>query len=233
MSPFIPPLPAHDIPPDTAAVLFVKPPAAGRVKTRLASAIGAEQACTLYRYLAEATIQQVVLSSLPLLLFFDGAAEETLPADWRSCANACHPQQGNNLGSRMAMAFEQVFSQGYQQVLLIGSDIPGLDAAYLKQATALLQRHDVVIGPAVDGGYCLIGCHHNRFTPRLFQDIAWSTAQVLTSTCQTCAAAGLDYHLLPMLRDIDTIEDLKALQPYFMQYHPDAPWYLPQEQAHE
>ncbi len=214
-------------------VLFVKPPVAGTVKTRLASVIGAENACTLYRYLAESTIQQVVASNLPLLLFFDGMRAEVLPADWRNCANACHPQQGNDLGSRMAMAFEVAFSRGYQQVLLIGSDIPGLDAAYLRQAATLLQQHDVVIGPVLDGGYCLIGCHGHSFTPRLFQGIAWSTSQVLVSTCQTCATAGLDHHLLPMLRDIDTIEDLQALQPYFAQHPPGMLWCSPQEQAHE
>ena len=214
-------------------VLFVKPPVAGRVKTRLADVIGAEQACALYRYLAETTIRQVVASELPLLLFFDGTAAEALPAEWRSWANACHPQQGTDLGGRMSMAFKQSFALGYRQVVLIGSDIPGLDAAYLKQSVSALQQHDVVIGPVLDGGYCLIGCHHNRFNPRLFRDIAWSTAQVLASTCQACATTGLGYHLLPMLRDIDTIEDLQALQPYFVRHHPDALWCSPQEQAHE
>lgn len=233
MSPFVSTKTADNILLDTAVVLFVKPPVAGTVKTRLANVIGAEPACALYRYLAETTIQQVVASTLPLLLFFDNTTAEVLPADWRSCAKVCLPQQGNDLGSRMATAFAQAFAQGYQQVLLIGSDIPNLDAAYLTQAATMLQQHDVVIGPVLDGGYCLIGCHGDRFTPRLFQGIAWSTGQVLASTCQACVTADLTYHLLPMLRDIDTIEDLQALQPYFTQHHPDTLWCSPQEQAHE
>lgn len=191
--------------------LFVKPPIPGRVKTRLARAIGVEEACTVYRTLADHTIQQVQASGTPLALFFDGSDPTLLPSAWQQASQLCLPQEGTDLGERMAAAFSRLFAEGNQQVVLIGSDIPGLDADYLQAAFSALQQHDVAIGPTEDGGYCLIGCHSNRFSPLLFQGIQWSTEFVFGQTCYACTQLNLDVCCLPPLRDIDTVDDLKAV----------------------
>lgn len=195
----------------SAVALFVKLPVPGKVKTRLATEIGAEKACLIYHQLASTAIQQAVISGYPLVLFFDGVDPDGLPEDWRCLANDCLPQQGSDLGERMSAAFNRLFAEGNQQVVLIGSDIPGLDADYLKTAFNALQQHDVVIGPAEDGGYCLIGFHSSTFSPQLFRGILWSTEFVFEQTCHACTQLNLDVFSLPALRDIDTVDDLHAV----------------------
>lgn len=194
---------------DRIIALFVKPPIPGRVKTRLARDIGDEKACAIYRALADQTIRQIQASGIPLALFFDGADSELLPSAWRQTAQLCLPQEGTDLGARMAAAFQGLFAEGNQQVVLIGSDIPGITARYLQQAFELLAVNQMVIGPAVDGGYCLIGFNQKQFTASVFQNIPWSTDQVFKLTMQAAKQAGLTVGLLPVLRDIDTVADLQ------------------------
>lgn len=192
--------------------LFVKPPVPGRVKTRLAKDIGDETACNIYRSLADHTIQQSQASGIPLVLFFDGATHDELPETWQVAANRCLPQHGIDLGQRMAAAFSKLFTEETQQVVLIGSDIPGIKRSYLQQAFQLLADHDLVIGPALDGGYCLIGFNRQSFTPTLFSTIPWSTERVLELTLAGAAQSGLSVGLLPALRDVDTQADLQILE---------------------
>ena len=189
--------------------LFVKPPIPGVVKTRLAHEIGADRACSIYKQLADAIIYQIQSSGTPLALFFDGQHPETVPVDWLRTALIWSTQQGNDLGERMAAAFHQMFGLGITRIILVGSDIHGLDAAYLQQASTLLEDHDLVLGPTYDGGYCLIGCNQAGFRDGIFQDISWSTDQVLRQTLAIADAAGLSSALLPYLRDIDTFADLQ------------------------
>ena len=190
--------------------LFVKPPIPGRVKTRLARNIGDEAACSIYRRLADHTINEIQASSFPLTLFFDGYNPNLLPLSWKEAAQVCLPQQGDDLGSRMAYAFQELFSKGYEKVVLIGSDIPGIDAGYLKQAFSMLNAgNNLVIGPALDGGYCLIGFNASGFTNTIFNGITWSTNQVLQQTLQAAKKAGLSTGLLKSLQDIDTLADLQ------------------------
>ena len=188
-------------------VVFVKTPVPGRVKTRLARDIGNEAACALYRCMTNHAIGQVVASGLPLVVCYEGVSDE-LPDDWRRPAWAVIPQTGADLGQRMAAAFCALFSDAVEHVVLIGSDIPGIDAAYLLQAFSRLDDHDLVIGPAADGGYCLIGFRRQSFTPALFEGIPWSSDQVLHLTLQSAVKEGLNVGLLPALHDIDTIDDL-------------------------
>ncbi len=188
--------------------LFVKPPIPGQVKTRLASDIGDEAACSIYRRLADHVMQQIKVSGFPLALFFDGE-ESLLPDSWQQAAQYCIQQQGADLGDRMAAAFRYLFTGGADRVVLVGSDIPGIDAAYLQQAIALLHSHDLVIGPALDGGYCLIGFNRHSCTVTVFQQIPWSTDQVLKRTLAAAESSGLSIGMLPALRDIDTLDDLQ------------------------
>lgn len=198
--------------PAQAIALFLKPPVPGRVKTRLAKDIGDEAACNIYRKLADHTVQQAQASGIPLVLFFDGATRDELPENWRVAAKRCLPQQGADLGQRMAAAFSNLFTEGTHQVVLIGSDIPGIDHSYLQLAFRMLVDHDLVIGPALDGGYCLIGFNRQSFTPNLFSNIPWSTERVLELTLTQATRAGLTVGLLPTLQDIDTLADLQSLE---------------------
>jgi hypothetical protein len=118
-------------------------------------------------------------------------------------------QAGDDLGARMARAFADVFAQGYRRVLVTGTDLPTLPGSAFSEALTLLDRHDLVLGPAQDGGYYLIGLR--KPAPELFAGIPWSTDRVLALTQTKAAAAGLKTALLPVRRDIDTLDDLLAL----------------------
>lgn len=192
--------------------LFVKAPIPGRVKTRLAKDIGNQAACNIYRTLVERVLQQIQASGLALVLFFDGD-EAQVPDSWKQYARFCIQQQEADLGKRMAAAFSRLFSDDVQQTVVIGSDIPGIDAAYLLQSFDLLKEYPLVLGPALDEGYCLIGFNQSHFTESVFQNIPWSSDRVLELTLNAAAQAGLTVGLLPALRDIDTVEDLRYFDP--------------------
>jgi rSAM/selenodomain-associated transferase 1 len=118
-------------------------------------------------------------------------------------------QVGDDLGRRMDHAFTTIFGMGYARVLLTGTDLPTLSESTFAQAFRLLLEHDLTLGPATDGGYFLIGL--KRPAPGLFTDIPWSTDQVLAQTRGKADSLDLKTALLPPERDIDTIDDLKAL----------------------
>ena len=193
-------------------LLFVKPPIPGRVKTRLAKDIGDQAACDTYRSFVSHTITEAVAGAIPLVVCHDGKQDE-LPEIWRTPAWRCMPQVEADLGKRMAEAFRTLFADGAAQVVLMGSDIPDLDATYLRAAFDRLGTHNLVIGPAMDGGYCLVGFNKEHFTPALFEDIPWSTDRVLELTLRNAATAGLSTALLAPRRDIDTWEDLRKRFP--------------------
>lgn len=195
----------------TVVALFVKPPVSGKVKTRLARDIGNNAACAVYRHLADEIIRQVQASALPLVIFFDGTDPEELPVEWRTAARQWLPQQGNDLGERMAHAFTLLFKEGFTQAMLLGSDIFGIDATYLHTAIDLLADHDMVISPALDGGYCLIGFHQEQFSATLFENIPWSSDQVFQMTMKSAETLKLSAGVLPPLQDIDTCDDLQAV----------------------
>ena len=189
--------------------LMVRVPVAGQVKTRLIPALGAEGACRLYRAMVEDLLEQVVASGLPLQLMFTGGSEEQLPRSWRRAAQRLCPQQGADLGARMAHALATGCEMA-AQVVLIGSDIPDMTTAILTSAIKALQDHEVVLAPAVDGGYCLMGLNRGIDIAPIFEDMPWSTDQVLALTQQRFSDLGHCVHLLPPLRDIDTPADLLA-----------------------
>jgi rSAM/selenodomain-associated transferase 1 len=116
------------------------------------------------------------------------------------------PQQGSDLGERMNNAFLQAFAAGYTKTLLIGSDCPDISRAIVTRGFALLDTHNIVLGPAYDGGYYLIGLC--RPEPELFSDMEWGTERVLQQTLDKINVLGMTAAFLPKLRDIDRIEDL-------------------------
>jgi len=122
------------------------------------------------------------------------------------------PQRGDTLGDRMRNAFERLFAAGYSGIVMIGSDLPSLPASHLAQAfTRVRERPDaVVIGPASDGGYYLIGLR--RLYPQLFtSSIAWSTGDVLTTTTRIAESCGLKVSLVSPWHDVDTVDDLRRV----------------------
>lgn len=199
-------------------IVFTRYPQAGKVKTRLIDRLGPQGAASLHDQLTK----QVISSIAPILqtgqaqlqVSYCGATAQEM-TDWLGQDIFFTRQQGNDLGKRMQHAFEQVWQQGAEKVLLIGSDCPSIDADIIRSGLNALQTHDLVLGPAVDGGYYLIGLHADfRGYELLFQHIDWGTEQVLQQTIERAERASLSYTLLPKLHDIDRPEDLVHLNHY-------------------
>ena len=180
-------------------VVFVKNPVEGQVKTRLAAQIGSEAALKIYNQLLKHTAQ--VCQHLPYAVYYSYKVLKN--DDFKTPSK--YVQQGANLGDRMRNALQEGFSMGYTHQVLIGSDLPRLSYALLMQAFEQLAKHEIVLGPAEDGGYYLIGMQ----APfrEVFNKIDWSTNRVLSQTLQQCKP--YKYDLLDTLTDIDTEEDLK------------------------
>lgn len=201
---------------NAALVIFAKAPIAGQVKTRLCPPLTHDEAATLHGSFVLDMLERTKVAAaklkLPIDRYLACAPASSLVffqiMEERQSVNLID-QVGDDLGARMQQAFETLFAKGYQRVFIVGTDIPSLPLDYYAQALALLDTHDVVLGPALDGGYYLIGLTQPR--PELFTGIAWSTDHVLAATQEKAAGLGLKTALLPSWRDVDTIDDLKAL----------------------
>jgi uncharacterized protein len=188
-------------------IVFVKAPRVGAVKTRLAQEIGAERACDAYQELVRAVLAKIEpLANVQLRYSPDDAQSEVQP--WRKSSWTTTAQGAGDLGERLARAFSDAFKSGTSRVVIIGSDCPWLDVADIEEAWSELESHDVVLGPARDGGYWLIGLRGPL--PELFAGIAWSTPDVLKQTIERASARDLRVRLLRELRDVDTFEDWEA-----------------------
>lgn len=198
---------------ETVVALMVRTPIPGRVKTRLIPALGTDGACQLYQAMVSDILANIGQSCLPLYLFYAGS-EIDLPQAWLAGTARAWPQRGEDIGERMAAVFADCFAAGADAVILVGSDIPALDAAVIDQSAVALASHDTVFVPVEDGGYCLIALHRASFRNELFIDIPWSTSQVLVQTLRKLATLGLTAALLPPLRDIDTPDDLLTYRGY-------------------
>jgi rSAM/selenodomain-associated transferase 1 len=206
----------HPISPCRAAAIspvilvFVRAPLPGTVKRRLAAGIGAEAALAVYRHLAERAVAaaRALEPGVRVRVHFTPAAEEESVREWLGEGPEYLPQRGEDLGERLRMACDEAFGAGYGPLLVIGSDLPGLCAGVLRQGLALLASHASVLGPALDGGYYLLGLRDP--VQGVFDRIPWSSDAVLGTTLRRLAAAGLDPALLPPLRDVDSVADLPA-----------------------
>lgn len=189
------------IPVDAGLVVFLRLPEKGKVKTRLAATLGEEAALEIYKKLVSITLDIVIRSEIPTYLFYtDGLP----PASTRDARFSYHIQADGDLGSRMADALSFVLSL-HQKALIIGSDCPGLTPEILDAGYRSLDEKDIVLGPADDGGYYLLGC--SELHPAVFANIKWSTSSVLDQTIEKIKEANLSYCLLEKLHDIDTAED--------------------------
>src|SRR5665647_420881 len=194
----------------TVVAFFVRVPVVGQVKTRLAAELGAEGACRLYEAIVADILNNIKACALPLYLFHDGNAGAELPRSWVEASSEVRAQHGEQIGERMAAAFEHCFAENIRQVILVGSDIPGLNAEIIDKASGALASYDAAIAPVIDGGYCLIALKRESYHYRIFEDIPWSTDQVLRVTLNRFEECQLAVCLLQTLQDIDTIDDLNA-----------------------
>jgi uncharacterized protein len=195
-----------DSPPACAAIgLICKTPAAGAVKTRLCPPLAGEQAAMVAAAMLADTAANAAATGHDLWCVYAGDPDglpALLPGGARLLA-----QRGDNLARRLAAAQTDLHGRGYERVLLLGGDCPTVEPAYLAEAVAALRDHDVVLGPAVDGGYTLIGTR--RAEPALF-DVEMSTPHVLSETLSRAAAVGLRAWSLAPRRDLDTADDIAA-----------------------
>ena len=200
----------------TALVIFAKAPTPGEVKTRLCPPLTPDEAATLHGSfildMLERTKLAVAKLQLPFHRYLACAPSSELVffkiMEERQGVRLLD-QAGEDLGQRMHRTFVDLFDKGYKQVLIVGTDVPTLPQSVYQEAFVMLGRSDVVLGPALDGGYYLIGL--KQPAEKLFTGVPWSTNQVLAVTQQKAKALGLSVGLTTAWRDVDTIADLQAL----------------------
>ncbi len=182
-------------------LVFQKNEVLGKVKTRLAASVGEKQALEIYLHLLAKTYFALRDISVSITTYFS----DFVPENPAYPAGRGMVQVGKDLGARMKNAFSTNFDSGMEKVVLIGTDCPSIEGSHILQAFDALDQSDLVIGPARDGGYYLIGLKQRA--DFLFEGISWSTDLVLSQTLAFAAEQGLQTHLLPVLEDIDTLED--------------------------
>lgn len=190
-------------------LVFVKAPRPGLVKTRLVPSLGAAGAASAYAALVDVLLTRLeTLRDVELWFTPPDGLDGIRP--WLRPGWGAQAQREGDLGDRLHHAFATAFAQGATRVLVIGSDCPEVAVPDIRTAWTRLETADVVLGPAADGGYWLIGLR--RPQPELFRDIPWSTSDVLARTLERVAGQELRPALLRELRDVDTIEDWLAFR---------------------
>jgi rSAM/selenodomain-associated transferase 1 len=185
-------------------MVFTRNPELGKVKTRLAKTIGDTAALKVYEYLLNHTHHTLLQLNIDKAVYYSVAVRDK--DLWNATHFQKHLQQGDDLGIRMQHAFETAFKANYDKVIIIGSDLLDLKAAHIQDALDALNTNDVVIGPAHDGGYYLMGM--TNLHPAVFQNKNWGTDSVFQDTMRDLQ--NLDVHLLDELNDIDTFDDFKV-----------------------
>jgi hypothetical protein len=190
-------------------IIFTRYPEPGKTKTRLIPALGAVGAANLQRQMTEHTIFQArelqKAAAITVEVRFVGG-DLQLMQDWLGDDLVYQPQGDGDLGSRMGRSLFDAFERSAKQVIIIGSDCPGVNCQILATAFEQLQVFDLVLGPAMDGGYYLIGLQ--RPIPELFLNIEWGTTQVFQRTVDIAQKLKLSPIYLPLLADVDRPEDL-------------------------
>jgi len=184
-------------------MVFVRNPELGRVKTRLAKSIGDQAALETYKILSKHTSKIINEIDSDQLIFYSDKIQDN--DVWTTINCKKQIQTKGDLGQKMLAAFQYGFSLGYQKILIIGSDLYSLRPKHIESAFEQLENYDVVIGPALDGGYYLLGL--NFIIPKIFKQKQWSTSSVLKETLSDLKEFNVN--LLEPLNDIDTYEDLK------------------------
>ena len=187
-------------------LVFLRAPVLGKVKTRLAATLGKERALVIYKRLLQHTIEEGAKLGVDRQAWYSDDIPPNEP-----CAvlgYSVHQQIGADLGERMQRAFDNGFVNGHGPIIIIGTDLPQLSEALLREALKALGTHDAVIGPANDGGYYLLGLR--KPCAELFQGKTWSTDTGFKRTTADLERLGRTWEALPELIDIDTEADLEA-----------------------
>lgn len=196
---------------DQLLLIFTRNPEPGKCKTRLAAVIGDEAAHEIYKFLLRHTASVTRDLRLTKRVCYTESIQQDDYWDRRIYQKVL--QEGNDLGERMFRAFKQGFSEGYDKIIIIGSDLYDLKTADLEEAFRRLDSTDYVLGPARDGGYYLLGM--KAADPRLFTGKKWGSPTVLEATLKDLEDKSLE--LLPLKNDIDVYEDIRDI-PVFKQY---------------
>ncbi|MBZ0206231.1 MAG: TIGR04282 family arsenosugar biosynthesis glycosyltransferase [Flavobacteriales bacterium] len=186
-------------------LVFLRAPVLGKVKTRLAATMGKERALEVYQYLVQHTLEHGAALGIDRQAWY--ADDVPDPEPCAELGYTVHVQEGGDLGDRMKRAFGSGFSSGHGPIIIIGTDLPQLSTALLREAYEALEKHDAVIGPANDGGYYLLGLREP--CEELFGGKAWSSDSVFAQTTDDLRRLGRTWHALPVLIDIDTETDLR------------------------
>jgi rSAM/selenodomain-associated transferase 1 len=187
-------------------ILFIKYPVLGQVKTRIAEALGNYFAFGLYKSLLADISDLTRQINAETIIVYSGPEGVTFN---EFSGITCILQRGNNIGERMYNAFMDIFSTGSGKCLLIGGDIPDITVEILHEGYDILERADIVLGPTTDGGYYCIGIKEGSLKSTFFQNIPWGSSLVFTETINRIKEAGLSWTSLPVLSDLDEINDLK------------------------
>ena len=182
--------------------IFAKPPRPGLVKTRLIPDIGADNAARVYRYCLEYTLRMARDSGIDYQLYLTEESDDELLRNEPSAI-----QRGDNLGTRMLNAINELLTRSPDGAIIIGTDCLDIQTSHLQAAAQALASHELVLLPAVDGGYALIGC--SKAEPALFDDVAWSSDRVLAQTLANAEKLRYRTSSLETVRDIDTLQDLE------------------------
>jgi rSAM/selenodomain-associated transferase 1 len=189
-------------------IVFAKNPIKGKVKTRLAKTIGDEEALQVYNKLLSYTlIQCKKLTNCSKHIYYSTDLINIHTDDFIKNKKL---QKGNSLGEKMKNAFEKSFEKKYEKIILIGSDCPEIKAKHIEQAFDALESNRVVLGPATDGGYYLIGMQ--LFLTQLFENMPWSTNLLIDKTKKVLENEKISYKMLEILSDIDTTNDAKRFK---------------------
>jgi len=186
----------------SALIIFVRNPVLGKVKTRIAAAMGDENALAVYKYLLQHT--KDITNGLPVTRFVFYADEIAINDLWNGYEKCL--QSGSNLGERMSDAFECLFEKGFTKIVIIGSDCFELDEKMISGSFLKLNEYEIVIGPATDGGYYLLGMQ-SPFK-NLFENITWSSDSVFNETVKQIQQHSLSSYVLPTLHDVDETIDI-------------------------
>lgn len=187
-------------------LIFARNPVLGKVKTRLAKSIGDENALDIYQLLLKHTV--AVTKNLKVdkrICYSENPVDDDI---WSAKIYQKTAQSGNDLGQRMQHAFQTAFEEGYQRVVVIGTDLLELKQTHIEEAFRKLDNCDFVFGPAVDGGYYLLGMCELK--PQLFAQKKWGTNSVLEDSLKDLY--GEKVCLLETLNDIDVVEDIVEIE---------------------
>jgi hypothetical protein len=189
-------------------VVFARYPQPGRAKTRLIGPLSAETAAEVQKRCLDVTLACVdAVADIRRVVAV--TPDDADFSAWVDPGTDVLPQGGGNLGDRLSRVVDREFARGCRHLVIVGSDCPTMSPQDLAEAFELLAAHDLVVGPAVDGGYYLIGL--SRPAPAIFASIAWGSAHVADQTRQRAREAGLSVAELPVRRDVDTYDDIVAI----------------------